>query len=289
MLRHRKPHSRLRFLPLRHQRTRRRTQTRIPLPRSHHRLLNTKLKRALRKLTRPVRRVLTPARTRPLTALEKPTLVLIAHPDDEVFCSGLICHLLSKNIPTHLLCFTRGEGGEHGPLPESEPLGPARETEMKAAAQALGVTSLRFLDYADPPIQNGQLSAPEHDPYELASEISRHLEQTETHQLLTHGSSGEYWHPAHLTLHRLARKLARSKTSLHLTTFNAWNPQHPLPGILNQDDPAHTLLDASPHHDKRLASLSKHTSQAGVFERFANGTLSDFIEQTAHETYRSWS
>ena len=247
------------------------------------------LYRAARKLVRPLKRRLQPKRAiASLEELNAPALVLIAHPDDEVFCSGLICELLSREQEVHLVCFTRGEGGERGEVSPDAQLSKIRENELAAAAKSLAITSLTFLDYVDPASQNGRLSEPDYDSPELLTELENLIENQSISHLITHGSSGEYWHPAHLCLHRHARLLNRRLPRLQLWTFNSWAPNHKLPAVLNQDDPTDLTLNASAHHKVRLESLTCHHSQKDVFQRFANGSLADFITLTATENYRKW-
>lgn len=247
------------------------------------------LARATRKLVRPLRRKLQSAPpAASIDELDGSTLILIAHPDDEVFCSGLICKLLSKDRKVHLVCFTRGEGGDRGSVDPEAKLSSVREEELRKATEVLGVSTLDFLDYLDPASQKGELSAPDYDSSELLAELENLIAQFSVTHLVTHGSSGEYWHPAHLCLHRQARALNRRLPQLQLWTFNAWTRQHPLQQILNQDDPTHLLIDGSSSQEKRLRSLSCHQSQQGVFQRFANGSLKDFITLTHHENYRKW-
>lgn len=245
--------------------------------------------RGIRKAIRPFRRIwASQPPQHDLTALSGPVLILLAHPDDEVFCSGLISKLRQRQVPVHLLLFTRGEGGERGSLPPESDLAQVREQEMRDASQQLGVTSLSFLNYQDPAAVNDQLIAPEYETARLQSEIETELKKNKIAHLITHGSSGEYWHPAHLSLHRSARHIARRNANLQLWTFNAYRQDHPLPAILNQDDPASLLIEGSQEIKIRLAALTCHRSQRAVFERFASGTLSDFITKTTIECYRKW-
>lgn len=252
-------------------------------------LAPSRLQRGLRKALRPLRRKIagTPAPAR-LEEFGNSVLVLIAHPDDEVFCSGLICQLRSRGAAVHLLAFTRGEGGERGDLAEGASLTATREAELSKAAEILGVSSLSFLDYPDPPSEGGSLSAPEHDSAELLAEIQATIDRRNSTDLVTHGSGGEYWHPAHLCLHRHSRVLARRNSALQLWTFSAWSRSQPLQGLLNQDDPAHLVLDSAAHHEQRCRALAAHHSQRAVFERFCNGALDDFVRLTAIENLRKW-
>lgn len=250
---------------------------------------STCLHRAVRKLVRPLRRRL--QNEPPSSSIEDFSggcLILIAHPDDEVFCSGLICELRAKGVEVHLVCFTRGEGGERGQLSENSDLGQEREKELKKASEILGCSSLTLLDYIDPLPVKEELTAPSHDSAELLAELETLITKYSPTNLITHGSSGEYWHPAHLCLHRHARILNRRLPRLQLWTYNAWSPEHPLQGILNQDDLPSFTLDTSVYHEQRLQALASHNSQQAVFERFAKGKLTEFISQTAIESYRKW-
>jgi LmbE family N-acetylglucosaminyl deacetylase len=123
---------------------------------------------------------------------------------------------------------------------------------------------------------------------ELRTEIEATISQHGIRHLISHGSSGEYWHPAHRCLHKHARKITRANQKLWLYTFNAWQKTHPLPGIINHDDPADFTADFSQHHEQRLAALAAHQSQAAVFERFGEGSLDKFIKLSARENYRQW-
>ena len=249
----------------------------------------TRLHRAVRKVVRPLKRKLhkdgSPSSVEDLAG---GALFLLAHPDDEVFCSGLICELLSRGQKVHLVLFTRGEGGERGSISNDAKLGEVREEEMRQAAKALGVTSLTFLDYIDPKAINDRLVEPDHDNAEFLRDLEGLIAKYSPAQLFTHGSSGEYWHPAHLCLHRHARNLNRRLPHLKLWTVNAWTPEHPLQGILNKDDFPNLTLEASKHQEQRLKSLACHHSQQEVFKRFANGSLTDFISLTSRESYREW-
>ncbi len=248
-----------------------------------------RLHRILRRLVRPLRRrIQSPPISVGLDHFDGPTLILIAHPDDEVFCSGLVCELLSKGQEVALICFTRGEGGERGPYKPEDNLAQIRVEELTQAAKTLGLSDPTFLDYTDPICTDGQLGEPEHDSSELLRELETVITTRKISHLVTHGSSGEYWHPAHLCLHRHARVLNRRLPQLQLWTFNAWSASHPIPAVLNQDDATHLTLAGETHHQQRLDSLTCHRSQAEVFRRFGNGSLEDFISLTATECYRKW-
>src|SRR5215216_4725575 len=74
-----------------------------------------------------------------------------AHPDDESLIAGMIAMMTRQNIAVHVVCATRGEGGEMGepPITDRARLGAVRAAELRCAVQALGA-SLTVLDYVDP-------------------------------------------------------------------------------------------------------------------------------------------
>ncbi|MDP0489989.1 MAG: PIG-L deacetylase family protein [Verrucomicrobiota bacterium JB023] len=245
------------------------------------------IRRALRKLLRPiVRRSYQPPKSIEPSDLPGPSLFLLAHPDDEVFCSGLIRYVREQGQPAHIACFTRGEGGTRGSYPDDVDLAAVREKEMEQSAEILGASSLTFLGYEDPETNDDRLESPQFDPLQLQEQLTNLMAKHDISLLVSHGSSGEYWHPAHVTLHEEAKRLAENHRDLSFWTMNAWVPDHPLDRVLNQDDIPTLKLDASSYEEERIQSLLAHQSQLEVFETFVEGSVRDYIDQTHLEAYR---
>jgi LmbE family N-acetylglucosaminyl deacetylase len=82
-------------------------------------------------------------------------LVVVAHPDDETFgTGGLIAHQAARGFDVVVCCATRGEAGEPPSwLADGVDLGVERESELRAAAAALGVSRVVVLDFADSGMQ----------------------------------------------------------------------------------------------------------------------------------------
>jgi LmbE family N-acetylglucosaminyl deacetylase len=133
-------------------------------------------------------------------------LCIVAHPDDEtMLCGGTLAVLAGRGVEIHVLCATRGEGGEMGEPPRAtrEELGRVREAEMRCACQALGVHQVNFLDYVDPTVgPENSLYPFAEDEDELRDRLLANMRRLRPHILLTHGRDGEYGHPAHKLLHR---------------------------------------------------------------------------------------
>ncbi len=213
-------------------------------------------------------------------------LVVVAHPDDEVFCSGLICELRRRRTKIHLLCLTRGEGG---PLPAGttrDELGEIRTREMRRSCDILGIDELTFLGHVDPLGTEYKIFPPEVSPSTLASQIRSHIDSDQPEIILTHGSWGEYWHPAHLLVHRAVLRAVEGVDGAILLTFKAGQPDLSMPKIVNHADVPHLKCDFSEHTQTRLEALEAHETQLETFAHFANESSHiEFIRQTARENY----
>lgn len=200
-------------------------------------------------------------------------LCLVAHPDDEtVLCGGTLALLAGRGVEVHVACLTRGEGGELGepPLVDRTGLGDRREAEMVCAVGKLGGKSLTFLGYVDPAIGPGEvLGAPAHDPTLLAGQIVASLKQTQAQVLVTHGSNGEYGHPAHRLMHTLGLVAAASldEAAPAVYSFAANYAAHPYPRLANTDDPADVIVDVSSVLERKVAAALCHATQTALFVR----------------------
>jgi LmbE family N-acetylglucosaminyl deacetylase len=202
-------------------------------------------------------------------------LAFFAHPDDETMLAGGVLALLARGgARVHYLCATRGEGGETGdpPLCKHEELGAIRTQETICAIQALGGESVTFLDYTDPRI------GPEDSLYtftknqdELVQKLTAVIRDLDIDALVTHGSNGEYGHPAHVTTYLAARQAVQilSNTPLLYSVSAAFNG-HPKPRHINHLQPAHIILDVSPVLEQKIQAALCHRTQNALFVRRAS-------------------
>ena len=200
-------------------------------------------------------------------------LTVIAHPDDETMLSGGTLALFARaGAKVHYLCATRGEGGETGEPPVStrENLGIVREAEMRCAVKTLGGTGVDFLDYIDPLVgKNEELHPYTDDFHGLVSNITAHIKLKKPAVIITHGSGGEYGHPAHIITHKAVCKVV-DKLGVEapmLYTFSAAFPEHPRPRLINDDDLAHIVLDITPVLEQKANAALCHKSQNALFVR----------------------
>jgi LmbE family N-acetylglucosaminyl deacetylase len=211
-------------------------------------------------------------------------LIIGAHPDDEtMIAGGVIALLVERGLAVHILCATRGEGGEAGdpPLCAQSELGAVREAELRCAVQALGARSLRLLNYVDPFVGPDEEVFPfEADFNTLAAEIQQAIRQVEADGVISHGPEGEYGHPAHQLIHRAVRAAVESLDPAPF--FYSFAAQ--VPGnedrIWNKNTPAHLALDVRPWLDAKEAAALCHRTQHALFLRHHPG-------QTVREALRT--
>ena len=200
-------------------------------------------------------------------------LVFVAHPDDEtIFTGGTLILLARVGFQVHYLVATRGEGGEMGEpqLCERDDLGQLREKEMRCALRALGGTSVSFLNYVDPIVgADDQLFSYTDDVDRLTQQLVEHIQALGPAAFISHGSNGEYGHPAHRVSNNAARQAieALGDVAPLFYTFSATFNDHPRPRLVNNNDTAHIILDISSAHNQKTQAALCHRTQNALFVR----------------------
>lgn len=200
-------------------------------------------------------------------------LAFFAHPDDEtILVGGTLALLAQGGHRVHYLCATRGEGGERGepPLCRQEELGEVRAAELHCAVRALGGSSLTFLDYVDPAMgTQGELYPYTEDIPSLAEQVIAHLRRLDIDMLISHGSNGEYGHPAHLVTYQAVLKTIEQlgEEAPLVYTVSATFPEHPKPHIANRDDPADVIVDIAAVFAIKVQAALCHRTQHALFVR----------------------
>lgn len=205
-------------------------------------------------------------------------LAYFAHPDDETMLCGATLALAASRADLYILCATRGEGGETGepPLCSRAELGTLRSEELRCAALELWAKEYSFLEYIDPTIGPGDTLYPfTQDEDRLAGEVAEAVLRTHADVILSHGSSGEYGHPAHTLCHRsvqLALEILGTRAPLFYTP-QAIFAEHPLKRLANANDPAHLILDLERFRTQKTAAALCHRTQHALFMRFTSQEL----------------
>src|SRR5579862_9609113 len=130
-------------------------------------------------------------------ASELRLMCVLAHPDDESLgTGGVLAKYANEGIGTYVVTATRGERGrfdDSGQSPGPEIVGRAREMELRAAANELGVREVVFLDYHD--AQLDRAAAPE-----AVEKIAVQIRRIRPHVIVTFDPFGAYGHPDHIAI-----------------------------------------------------------------------------------------
>lgn len=129
-------------------------------------------------------------------------LAIFAHPDDESLGAGsTLAKYAAEGVEVHLICATKGERGWTGSEkdnPGLEELGNLREKELHAAAQALGIAQVYFLDYVDGDLDQ----APQ---MEAIDKIAGLIREIRPQVVLSFGPDGIYGHPDHIAISQFSQ------------------------------------------------------------------------------------
>jgi LmbE family N-acetylglucosaminyl deacetylase len=199
-------------------------------------------------------------------------LFIGAHPDDEtIMAGGTLAMLRTRGVPTHILCATDGRGGESGGVPGADTpdeRARIRLEELRCAAIALGASNLTWLGYIDPIMgPDDQLFGFAADEETLAAQFAGIIREWDVDVVLTHGSDGEYGHPAHVQIHRAVLRAAREHTPDVLVYGGCALVPTIEDRLWNMHDRAHLALDITPWQDAKIAAMLCHATQHELFKR----------------------
>lgn len=122
-------------------------------------------------------------------------LLIFAHPDDESFAmGGTIAKMAAEGADIRLAVATRGEAGKTAGLCNEAELASVREQELKKAAEILGISQVRFLDYRDKEVA----SAP---PLKILEQLVSLIREFRPQLVITFGPDGASGHRDHRAIH----------------------------------------------------------------------------------------
>ncbi len=128
-------------------------------------------------------------------------LAVLAHPDDESLgFGGTLAKYAADGVDVFLVTATRGDGGRFRGHPRGDARHPGaaalaaiRETELRAAADALGLREVSVLDYPDQYLDRA-------DPREAIGRLAAELRRVRPDVVVTFGPDGAYGHPDHIAI-----------------------------------------------------------------------------------------
>jgi len=193
-------------------------------------------------------------------------LVVIAHPDDELFVSGTLCILAESGFRLALVCVTDGENGSHTLFQLVErnlSLGEVRRRELALSAWALGVRDVTFFGQADiPPQEWGKTAS--WNRVELTSRLAEIIRRANPKLILTHGPLGGYGHPAHCEVNRCVMAAAR-EVSFPNSVFSFAGQVKNAFFSWRFDQPSNVLVESRGFLSRRAAALGYHQSSSEFF------------------------
>ncbi len=191
-------------------------------------------------------------------------MVVFAHPDDaEVQCAGTVARWAEEGKKITYVVLTRGDKGTQDPAMTPEALTKIRQEEQLAAADALGVGKVVFLDNAD-----GELEV----TLERRKALTRIIREHQPQVLITHDPWMRYqMHPDHRASGTLALDAAisaRDRLYFYEQIEAGLKPCRIRRALLFATDQADYWIDISSTIDKKMKALSLHQSQVGQWKNW---------------------
>jgi N-acetyl-1-D-myo-inositol-2-amino-2-deoxy-alpha-D-glucopyranoside deacetylase len=219
-------------------------------------------------------------------------LVVLAHPDDEIFHGGMLAHLSDRGARVTLVCATDGEAGKpHPSIGPVDDLGALRVEELRLSCARLGIEEpvrLRFHDSARKERQRHD------DPHALANvnmldvemALQAIIANVKPHVIVTFEPHGGYYHPDHVAIQRATTAAFFSSgvigaeaperlfyTAMRRDVFQELADASRGRGIIDGLDPAifsstpemvAVTFDARPYLERKLSALAAHQSAFGL-------------------------
>ena len=190
-------------------------------------------------------------------------MAVLAHPDDESLgVGGTLAKYASEGVEVFLLTATRGDRGRyrgHRPDDREHPgplaLANIRETELRAAASALGVREVSLLDYRDQHLDRA-------NPREAVAGIVTYLRRVRPDVVVTFGPDGAYGHPDHVAISQFTTA----------AIVAAADPAFAFDGVERQATPwpdwaVTTVIDTREFWSTVWSAVSCHESQVTGYDR----------------------
>ena len=203
-------------------------------------------------------------------------LVVVAHPDDEVFVAGLLARMVSDGKHVAVITLTLGKAGRTLGLCNQDKLSQVRENEFRAALGMLGVNNVYTFNYPDFVIASDRgllahigLRA---DFRDAAFDLTSLIEELMPNTVITFPPNGLNGHPDHVITHQIvhnALELAYWQPG-HLYYFatSTLYVESPKPGFLSSRElrnlslpPTH-LVRIGTHFENKLRAMACHKTQA---------------------------
>ena len=219
-------------------------------------------------------------------------LAVFAHPDDEIFHSGMLAHLADRGARVTLVCATNGEAGKpHPSIGPVDDLGALRARELALSCERLGIEPPVLLGFHDSARKERQRHDDPHalatvDMLDVEAAVRGVIADVKPHVVMTFEPHGGYYHPDHVAIQRATTAAFFSSSVMGVDAperlfygamlrdvFRTFAEASRGRGILDGLDPdvfatAFEMIavsfDARPYLQRKLAALTAHRSQFGL-------------------------
>ena len=219
-------------------------------------------------------------------------LVVLAHPDDEIFHSGMLAHLSDRGARVTLVCATNGDAGRpHPSVGPIDDLGAIRAQELQLSCTRLGIDPPVLLGFHDSARKERQRHDDPHalanvDMLDVEAAIRGIVADVKPHVIMTFEPHGGYYHPDHLAIQRATTAAFFSSGALGVEAperlfygtmlrdvFRTFADASRGRGILDGLDPdvfasapemIAVSFDARPYLERKLAAMAAHRSAFGL-------------------------
>jgi LmbE family N-acetylglucosaminyl deacetylase len=233
-------------------------------------------------------------------------LIVLAHPDDEIFHGGVLAHLSERGVHVTLVCATNGEAGKpHPSVGPVEDLGALRVQELRLSCARLGIEEPVLLRFHDSARKERQRHDDPHtlanvDMLDVEAVIRGIIADVKPHVIVTFEPHGGYYHPDHLAIQRATTAAFFSSGvmgneaperlfygTMLRDVFRVFADASRGRGIIDGLDPdvfatASEMIavsfDASPYLERKFSALAAHRSAFGVTPEMLKNPPSDVAQ-----------
>lgn len=218
-------------------------------------------------------------------------MVIVPHPDDEVFgAGGTLIEYADRGLETGLITLTKGEAGRTLGLCEPEKLGEFRAEELRRSAEVLKISNLEIYDFPNGLPNTSQAGEARGAGFQTHEGVADHpeivdlllwrFEVLRPKAIITFAPNGSNRHPDHVATHQFVSK-AVEKSGQNIKVFYYAAPQ-PLPEYLEGWlPPNHIRAIPQPVLMQKLRAMAQHRTQALSVLNF----MDRFGSRLSHETF----
>jgi N-acetyl-1-D-myo-inositol-2-amino-2-deoxy-alpha-D-glucopyranoside deacetylase len=230
-------------------------------------------------------------------------LIVLAHPDDEIFHGGVLAHLSERGARVTLACATNGEAGKAHPSvgPVSD-LGAMRVDELRLSCKRLGIEEPVLLQFHDSARKERFRRDDPHalanvDLLDVESAVRSVIAGLKPQVVVTFEPHGGYYHPDHVAISRATTAAFFSSgvlggeapdrlfyAAMRHDVFKVFADATRGHGFIDGLDPdvfgaAPEMLavtfDARPYMDRKISALTAHRSAFGITDEMVRNPPSE--------------